>query len=313
MSAANYASGHNKFLHFCADHGVVLPLPDAHHFTSVLVTFMYYLLHVGGLSYGTIRNYGWAARDLHARMCGADLTVGVMWSKAIAYHQHYGRHAHAAKQPFQLSWLHAVSALPGTAPLFFAVAVGFTFMLRCSEYLCTSPASPHTILWRDAWLTRDRDGEHLHLVVPSSKTDPSGRGAELQRRAVPGSPFCVVALFKQHQAAHPHAAPDSPLFCDAGGHHLRVGDVITVVKYAALLAGADPARYASHSLRSGGTTSLWLACRDQLVVQREGRWTNLITMLRYCRVPASIAAASTRRMQAMVIPSGIDTYEARRR
>lgn len=313
VNAHNYSAGHNKFLHFCADSGVTLPLPDAYHFTTVLLTFMHHLLHVVGLSYATIRKYGWAARDLHARLCGSDMTVAVLWDKAIGYHQHFGRHAHAAKQPFQLRWLRPLFASTGIAPYVFAITLGFTFMLRCSEYLLTSPASTHAVLWRDAWVTRDRKGKLLNLRVPSSKTDNTGRGILLQRRAVPGSPFCPVALFEQHQAAHPAAAPDAPLFCDAGGHHLRVADVITVIKYAAMLAGFDPARYASHSLRSGGTTSLWLACRDQLVVQREGRWTNLATMLRYCRVPATLAADSTAHMQAITIPVGIDTYEARRR
>lgn len=45
---------------------------------------------------------------------------------------------------------------------------------------------------------------------------------------------------------------------------------------------------------------------------REGRWSHVATMLRYCRVPPAEAAASTELMLKSVIPFGIDTYEAPR-
>ena len=59
--------------------------------------------------------------------------------------------------------------------------------------------------------------------------------------------------------------------------------------------GADHRRYSCHS-----------------ALMREGRWSHVATMLRYCRVPPAEAAASTELMLKSVIPFGIDTYEAPR-
>ena len=266
-----------------------------------------------GKAFATIRSYGWAARDLHVRLCGRDLAIPVMWDKAIRYHLHFGIHPHAAKQPFQVSWL-ARLASGGTeiSPLVFAANLGFQFLLRAGEFLDASSTVAHCICWGDAVLVRDSQGLCLQLRVPSSKTDPAASGRVLRRRAVPGDPLCIVAMFQRHCSAHPHALPDSPLMCDAGGSHLRQQDIADVLKYAALLAGADPRRYSCHSLRSGGATALWLACRDHIVVMREGRWSSVATMLRYCRVPPSSASESTALMLNSVIPFGMDTYVAPR-
>ncbi|EGZ12944.1 hypothetical protein PHYSODRAFT_446922, partial [Phytophthora sojae] len=44
------------------------------------------------------------------------------------------------------------------------------------------------------------------------------------------------------------------------------------IKHAAKSTGEDPDRYGTHSMRSGGATSLFTTGIDRLAIKRFGRW-----------------------------------------
>ncbi len=310
VTLSNYSSGLSAWRQFASQYAVTLPITSGSGFTGVLIAFMSWLFHVRGVAAATVRTYGWAVRDMHLRLCGRELTIQALWERALLWHRHHGRHAHAAKQPFQVHWLLALLPRAHLQPYVFAVAIGFIFLLRASEYLRTSPASPHCIRWRDVRVVHTAAGRSLVLRVPSSKTDATGHAVLLQRAEQPGDPLCPVALFLAHAAAHPSPPPGAPIMCLADGSHITQHNAAVVIKAAAHLAGADHRLYSCHSLRSGGATSLWLATRDAMLLLREGRWSSMRTMLRYCRIPPSIAATATGQMLSAPIPAGMDTYPA---
>ncbi|TYZ62376.1 hypothetical protein PybrP1_004521 [[Pythium] brassicae (nom. inval.)] len=68
-----------------------------------------------------------------------------------------------------------------------------------------------------------------------------------------------------------------------------------IIKRAAIAVGADPARYGSHSLRSGAATHLYRAEVDSLTVQLHSQWASDAYKL-YISICAEMVASLSAKM-----------------
>ncbi|EGZ06250.1 hypothetical protein PHYSODRAFT_413490, partial [Phytophthora sojae] len=67
------------------------------------------------------------------------------------------------------------------------------------------------------------------------------------------------------------------------------------IKRAAQDIGADPTRFGTHSMRSGGATAMFTAGVDRLAIQLFGRWTS-DAFERYTRMNDTVANSLARDM-----------------
>ena len=74
--------------------------------------------------------------------------------------------------------------------------------------------------------------------------------------------------------------PNTPFFARADGQPVSRDQMARAVKRAAAGCGRDPARYSTHSWRSGGATALVAQGVSVAANQRLGRWTS-DTWVRY--------------------------------
>ena len=87
-------------------------------------------------------------------------------------------------------------------------------------------------------------------------------------------------------SSKPGMSPDAPLFGGVGGGPLLYTTVQARLKKCAKAIGLDPADFGSHSLRSGGCTSLRAAGVSWEVCKVVGRWRSN-SALRYSQLHPS--------------------------
>ena len=89
--------------------------------------------------------------------------------------------------------------------------------------------------------------------------------------------LCVIEALQHMQARaleRWQAERHDPLLWRASGKPLRRHEVQAPIMQAALALEGDPSLIGTHSLRFGGASALWVACRDSAVVKRWGRWAS---------------------------------------
>jgi hypothetical protein len=151
---------------------------------------------------------------------------------------------------------------------FAAMVIGLYGLLRASEYIHKAPYG--CILLRchvtfgDGFVT-------LHLS--QSKTDVFREGVDVVLHAN-GGPLCPVRWLRYAMACAPRKDANAPVF------QLPSGGPITYTAYQSFISnlcratGLAPGRFSSHSLRSGGATSLMALGFPPTTVQAVGRWTS---------------------------------------
>jgi hypothetical protein len=154
-----------------------------------------------------------------------------------------------------------------------AFLFAFFALLRINEYANAG--------LRHAHVQRTEGG--LDITIVSSKTEQHPVTVSIARR---GDVLCPAsALFYLHSAVESNnlpSGPNDPLFLSRleggpGAHRFEpttAEEFIQRLRFyiAATLPGADPSRYAGHSFRRGGATSMLLAGVQPAVIQRHGRW-----------------------------------------
>eukprot|EP00038_Savillea_parva_P003891 m.131502 g.131502 ORF g.131502 m.131502 type:complete len:347 (+) comp11314_c0_seq2:3943-4983(+) len=111
--------------------------------------------------------------------------------------------------------------------------------------------------------------------IRASKTDVFRRGTTI-RLFASGSPLCPVSALERFSRSRMTRGLSStaPFFVDASGRYITRGKVTSVIKQLASSAGFDASRFASHSMRAGGATTLASLGYDTTVIQKLGRWSS---------------------------------------
>jgi len=177
------------------------------------------------------------------------------------------------------------------AVLWAALALGFFFLLRASEYLKPSHHTPKnrgllgchvTLCANGSPVTLDtfRTADEVRIEVQGSKTDIYNRGEYRNHFAnfdiSHGTRLCVVEaliiLCSHYPSKFFGSDADSFLLTDSRGEQISREEMQSVLKIAAEKTGAEMGDYGSHSLRFGGASALWAAFHDTGLVKRWGRW-----------------------------------------
>ena len=185
-----------------------------------------------------------------------------------------------------LAWLAAESGSARSAEtrktIVAAATVAFFFMLRASEYVRTAARAapmPHVLRQRHVsfarggsavpWRQRASTDEVI-LVVRSSKTDQAGQGTALNLFATGHPVLCPVRAMAS--VSRPSGRNDDlPVFLRADGEPVTRDQMGRAAKRAAVGTGRDPARYSTHSFRSGGATALVAQGISVAAIKRLGR------------------------------------------
>lgn len=136
------------------------------------------------------------------------------------------------------------------------------------------------------------DVEHLtfsdeggvRILVPRSKTDQAGEGQAVWISG--GAALCPVKALKAWLEVGKISS--GPVFRSIDRHKNVKGRISAdlvpyVVKRFAKAAGLDPAQFAGHSLRAGHVTQAFLNETPAHLIQRQGRWRSIETVMRYNR------------------------------
>jgi integrase len=168
----------------------------------------------------------------------------------------------------KLELLQMIAAMPATSKGIrdkAVLLVGFAACLRRSEIVGLDVSD----------VTFSDKGAVLH--IRRSKTDQTGRGADVALDAMGANPLCPVAALRAWLAASNIA--NGPIF------PITAQSVRLIVRESASRGGLDATNIAAHSLRSGCATSALSAGKgeNQIAVQKHGRWKSLSTVSRYVR------------------------------
>ena len=163
---------------------------------------------------------------------------------------------------------------------------GFSFFMRRSEYLlCRGKESRHGIRRRHVtFLDTERNPTTLahqvdavKIYFPSSKNDQAAQGTYRTHKRSGHPTFCPVAAAWSLWSAHDF---DNEYLCSYPSsegqrtvlRQLSETSISQFIKQCATVTGLSPSNYSSHSVRIGGTTSLFEANTRQLAIKKMGRW-----------------------------------------
>ena len=116
-------------------------------------------------------------------------------------------------------------------------------------------------------------GSYYEFNIRCSKTDIYRRHVTLRIfEAGVGAEHCPSRAIHQYLDATADRPSDSPLFALSNGKYVTRNMVNDMIKRLCGLAGFDPTRYSTHSMRAGGASSLALCGVDSATIRRLGRW-----------------------------------------
>ena len=173
------------------------------------------------------------------------------------------------------------------AMIYFAVLIGFFFLLRASEYVVSQgfqPIASRGLRGCDIQARKNgvrvkwfKDADEIGLKVRGSKTDKFNQGDLKNHYRTQDPEFCVVEAAADVQAHVPHAFDDTNvdrIMKWQNGQYIDRSEVQVVLEKAAAACGTDPNLIGSHSLRFGGASAMYAAYGDTGMVQRWGRWAS---------------------------------------
>jgi integrase len=153
------------------------------------------------------------------------------------------------------------------------VLVAFAAALRRSELVAIDVEH----------LTFDDEGR-VRIHIPKSKTDQTGEGQSVW--ILPGGSHCPVKALRAWLEVG--GISSGAVFRSVDRHKNVKGRICAelvpyVVKRFAKAAGLDPAQFSGHSLRAGHVTQAFLNETPAHLIQRQGRWKSIETVMRYNR------------------------------
>lgn len=288
-----YKSAVTRIARFCAAQKLPLSFP-----LSAETITLWMASVASQLTYETIRVYLHGIGTTHVELGAASpLDSKLIWRMYKAIKRLLGAQASKQKLPItvellmQLERWQAVGTVPGLSKRA-AMWLGTCGLLRSGEFATRSSAS--NILLRRHLVFLDAAMQPLaepaswssaacmcvHLAA--SKTDPFRQGVD-----VLVSNERAVQAMVQYLHARGSAADDDALFvgdADAGSA-LTVSELLKHTRSLLVRAGIhDASKYAGHSFRRGGATSLHYAGVPDSLIRVMGRWRSF-AFARYIDVP----------------------------
>ena len=92
---------------------------------------------------------------------------------------------------------------------------------------------------------------------------------------------CLVHLAKRYFEKYPLEPTAAVVQCRSGD--MYYGAMLSIIKKLVKKIGLDPKNYGTHSLRSGGTTELFMIGKNAIWIQNFGWWNNIGSVLIYIR------------------------------
>ncbi|OCT91727.1 hypothetical protein XELAEV_18014791mg [Xenopus laevis] len=147
----------------------------------------------------------------------------------------------------------------------------FFAALRVSEALSSSKSIPGGLQWDDVTLVNGK----LSLLIRSSKTDQSGKGAVLWlgNSAIPS--LCSIQSFGAFVAIRPSVC--GPFFIHAVGSYLTKHYFTKVLHDCIVRVGLSPNDYKTHSFRIGAATQASIFGFSDMSIQKLGRWSSKLS------------------------------------
>lgn len=171
----------------------------------------------------------------------------------------------------------------------FAILMGFYFLLRSSEYLRKGGEvdQQKCLRWRNiTWAINHSsddappgiDCDEVVVFHEFSKNDFLGQGTDNNIRTNKDKRFCIPSWLNTLRRLNPamfrESNSDNFMLTMTDGTVLPKVVVERLLKEAALRLGLDPRVLSSHSLRAGGCTAMFNAKFADHEIQRRGRWVS---------------------------------------
>ena len=193
--------------------------------------------------------------------------------------------------PTMLNWIGEVleyGRKAEAALVWAAIAFGFFFLLRASEYLDVGYTDPGKGMRGMDVLLREKGtycrmeripyADEVVLTVRGSKTDIYNKG-ESRNHFAASDRLCPVKatinLFRHFPQRYRGGSEDqAPLFRTEDGKVLPRAAVTSLLSASAKALGMPEGDLGTHSLRFGGASAIWASYGDSQMVKRWGRWSS---------------------------------------
>ncbi|XP_078614279.1 integrase/recombinase xerD homolog [Branchiostoma floridae x Branchiostoma japonicum] len=282
---STYSSGETRFIQFCIRHKLwdvqhnILPASEH--------TLVYFVLSLAQtVSYGTIKVYLHAVRNLHLEQGFEDPTKGSFLLDRIVQ----GIRNCKGEQPRRLRLPITLPILQGLCnklELIFqnkpfdnlvyktSFLVAFFGFLRVGEFTCDSwtrfdPA--FHLQWDDVtFVPNVFQPSYIQIVIKGSKTDPGRKGVPI----ILGQTFsalCPVKALRELYLSRRYQ--EGPLFRLWSGTFLTRSNLTLVLRQALTMLGINSSHYASHSFRKGAATTAAERGIPPWLIQILGRWSS---------------------------------------
>jgi hypothetical protein len=200
-----------------------------------------------------------------------------------------------AFMPEWMPHVHTATAEPG---LRLAVALGFHFMLRISEYTFEDGQHPLSLLTGDNLFIKPDTG-FITIRLRRRKNNQSNYPWEFARQPLPAdtsAPYalagCPTRLYHAYRRSiGPRYTPHGPALRLLDGTPIRPSHVGAIICAVGTVVGAR--HLTPHSLRIGGATAAYRSGRHIEWIMREGGWRSSRSLLRYIRGVAEDYADAT--------------------
>ena len=195
----------------------------------------------------------------------------------------YGEKACTQKLPITLAIVQRLSAVSGdlgirdNANFDAAVKLAWAGFLQCGEYTVANSQSfnPAIHLTRSSvkFIPNIEEPTHIHLTLPSSKTDPFRKGVSIfvAKALASKESTCAVLALKHLFGNHPQPS-GSPLFTDGTGFPLTRNSFISLLKLRLAAIGLDQSLYSGHSFCRSMASSAAAVGYSDYEIQLLGWW-----------------------------------------
>ena len=185
--------------------------------------------------------------------------------------------------PITLAILQRLSAVSGDFGLRdntnfdVAVKLAWARFLQCGEYTVANSQSfnptIHLTCSSVEFISNIEETTHIHLTLPSSKTDLFRKGVSILVAKAPGSGVstCAVLALKHLFGNHPQPS-GSPLFTDGTGSPLTQNSFNSLLKLLLAAIGLDQSLYSGHSPHQGMASSAAAVGYSDYKIQLLRQW-----------------------------------------
>ena len=166
----------------------------------------------------------------------------------------------------------------------FAVLFQFKFCLR-SEHYCTDKGN-YLQIKHLQFIPNIIKPTHLAIRTSNDKNHNQSTGVSLDRTVkcccnTCWKDLCIVHLAQTYCILRMDKPEQALVYADKGP--MKYNTMLTIVRKLIRKLGLPPKEYGTHSLRSGGTTELYLSGWSILDIRQFVHWESLQSVLRYIR------------------------------